>query len=123
MRPRATTRSPPSAPWVRSTPVAGSEFRIVVPITLAVLRCLLVEAGGQRFALPFHRVVLSQAYDPDKQSHAEGRPVIWVENRPVAVSPLLVMTVWPTWKLESMSMRLKNAPPLTLAPRLQRAVS
>ena len=48
---------------VRSEPGAGTEFRIVVPITLAVLPCLLVEAGGQRFALPFHRVVLAQAED------------------------------------------------------------
>ena len=43
---------------IRSQLGEGTEFRIVVPITLAVLRCLLVEAGGQRFALPFHRVVL-----------------------------------------------------------------
>ena len=48
---------------VRSEPGAGTEFRIIVPITLAVLRCLVVEAGGHRFALPLHRVVLSQAHD------------------------------------------------------------
>ena len=51
---------------VRSEPGAGTEFRIIVPITTAVLRCLLVEAGGQRFALPFHRVLLSQANEPAK---------------------------------------------------------
>ncbi|WP_426996864.1 hybrid sensor histidine kinase/response regulator [Pseudarthrobacter sp. N5] len=73
---------------VRSKPGLGTEFRIIVPITLAVLRCLLVESGGQRFALPFHRVVLSQRYDPSSQSSAEGRPVLFVEDLPVPVSNL-----------------------------------
>jgi two-component system chemotaxis sensor kinase CheA len=66
----------------------GSEFRIVVPITLAVLRCLLVETNGQRFALPFHRVVISLDPDSADRGHAEGRPVVLVDRRPVPVSPL-----------------------------------
>jgi two-component system chemotaxis sensor kinase CheA len=73
---------------VRSTPGMGSEFRIVVPITLAVLRCLLVETNGQRFALPFHRVVISLDPDSADRGHAEGRPVVLVDRRPVPVSPL-----------------------------------
>jgi two-component system chemotaxis sensor kinase CheA len=73
---------------VRSERGVGTEFRIIMPITLAVLRCLLVEAGGQRFALPFHRVVMSQADDPAAREHAEGRPVIWVDNQPVPLSML-----------------------------------
>jgi two-component system chemotaxis sensor kinase CheA len=73
---------------VRSEPGAGTEFRIIVPITVAVLRCLLVEAGGQCFALPFHRVLLSQAHEPAKLAHAEGRPVVWVDGRPVPVQGL-----------------------------------
>ncbi|WP_427132086.1 hybrid sensor histidine kinase/response regulator [Pseudarthrobacter sp. S9] len=73
---------------VRSKPGMGTEFRIIVPITLAVLRCLLVESDGQRFALPFHRVILSQRYDPASQSSAEGRPVIFVGDQPVPVSTL-----------------------------------
>ncbi len=71
---------------VRSELGSGTEFRIVVPITLAVLRCLVVEAGGQRFALPFHRVVLSQAHDPSRVTEADGRPIVWVDDQPVAVS-------------------------------------
>jgi two-component system chemotaxis sensor kinase CheA len=73
---------------VRSEPGAGTEFRVIVPITMAVLRCLLVEAGGQGFALPFHRVLLSQAYDPATAAHAEGRPVMWVDGQPVPVQSL-----------------------------------
>ncbi len=73
---------------VRSEPGAGTEFRIVVPITTAVLRCLLVEAGGQSFALPFHRVLLSQPHDPAAAAHAEGRPVIRVEGQAIPVQAL-----------------------------------
>jgi two-component system chemotaxis sensor kinase CheA len=73
---------------VRSRPGAGTEFRIIVPITVAVLRCLLVEAGGQGFALPFHRVLLSQAYEPANVSRAEGRPVVWVDGHPVPFQAL-----------------------------------
>jgi two-component system chemotaxis sensor kinase CheA len=73
---------------VRSTFGVGTEFRIIVPITLAVLRCLLVEAGNQRFALPFHRVVLTQAHDTSREIQAEGRSVVWVDDQPVTVSKL-----------------------------------
>jgi two-component system, chemotaxis family, sensor kinase CheA len=73
---------------VRSTPGAGSEFRIVVPITLAVLRCLLVESGGQRFALPLHRVVLAQAESTATLLHAEGQRMIKIAEKPVPVFDL-----------------------------------
>ena len=73
---------------VRSRAGLGTEFRVVVPITLAVLRCLLVEAGGQQFALPFHRVVLSQDARAAGRLSAEGRPAVWVDERPVPVSTL-----------------------------------
>ena len=73
---------------VRSVRGTGAEFRIIVPITLAVLRCLLVEAGGQRFALPFHRVVVSQSADAAARGHAEGRPVVCLDGSPITVSTL-----------------------------------
>jgi two-component system chemotaxis sensor kinase CheA len=73
---------------IRSEPGAGTEFRIIVPITMAVLRCLLVEAGGQSFALPFHRVLLSKASEPAVVTHAEGRPVIQVEGIAIPVQGL-----------------------------------
>lgn len=85
---RATVEAAHGRVEVRSEAGRGTEFRVIVPITLAVLRCLLVESGGQRFALPFHRVVLSQRFDQSGQSRAEGRPVIWVEEQAVPVSTL-----------------------------------
>ena len=38
-------------------PGAGAEFRIVVPITLTVVPCLIVSIAGQAFALPLHRII------------------------------------------------------------------
>ncbi len=73
---------------VHSEPGVGTEFRILVPITVAVLRCLLVEAAGQPFALPFHRVLLSQAHDASTAARADGRPVVWVDGSPVPVQAL-----------------------------------
>jgi two-component system chemotaxis sensor kinase CheA len=73
---------------VRSEPGAGCEFRIIVPITLAVLPCLLIAAGAQRYAIPMHSVVLAQFSSPATETHAEGRAVVWVGAEPVAVSSL-----------------------------------
>ncbi|MBV9664950.1 MAG: hybrid sensor histidine kinase/response regulator [Actinobacteria bacterium] len=73
---------------VRSEPGVGTEFRIIVPITLAVLRCLLVEVGQERYALPMHSVVIAQATDETAEAHAEGRPAVWVGGEPIAVSRL-----------------------------------
>ena len=73
---------------IRSTPGAGSEFRIVVPITLAVLPCLLLSVGARRYAVPMHSVTVSQAFDAAATTHAEGRPIVWVGGEPVPVSTL-----------------------------------
>jgi len=66
----------------------GSEFRIIVPITLAVLPCLLVQAGAERYAIPMHSVVQVQSAAPGLESHAAGRPMVWVNDTAVAASSL-----------------------------------
>ena len=73
---------------VRSQAGSGSEFRIVVPITLAVLPCLLIASGGHRYAIPMHSVLVSQAFDHDRQAHAEGRPMVWVGDDALPVAQL-----------------------------------
>ncbi len=73
---------------VHSEPGAGSEFRIIVPITLAVLPCLLVGVGQHRYAIPLHSVIVAQADDPSREAHAEGRARVWVGDETVPVSSL-----------------------------------
>lgn len=72
---------------VRSELGRFTEIRISVPITLAVIRCLLVSSGGIRFALPMHALVTAlpaQAQD----ERIDGRPIRWVAGKPVPVSSL-----------------------------------
>ncbi len=73
---------------VRSEAGSGTEFRIVVPITLAVLPCLLIASGGDRYAIPMHSVLVSQRFDVDRQAHAEGRPMVWVGDDAIPVAQL-----------------------------------
>ena len=78
---------------VHSSPGQGTSFRLVVPITLAVLPCLLVEAGGDRYALPMHSVELSQSAPAAISASAGGRPMMWVGDAPLPVSSL-ARTLW-----------------------------
>jgi two-component system, chemotaxis family, sensor kinase CheA len=71
---------------IRTEVGAGSEFRIVVPITLAVLPCLLVAAGGQRHAIPMHSILLAQATGVETRS--EGTAIVWSGSQPVPLSSL-----------------------------------
>jgi two-component system, chemotaxis family, sensor kinase CheA len=72
---------------VHSEPGAGSEFRLSVPITLAVLPCLLVETAGRRFAIPMHSVVSAEAAGW-AEDQVEGQVVIRVRDQILPVSDL-----------------------------------
>ena len=71
---------------IRTEPGVGTEFRIIVPITLAVLPCLLVEAGGQRHAIPMHSIVVAQTTEAEGRS--EGHPVVWNGSQAVPLANL-----------------------------------
>jgi two-component system chemotaxis sensor kinase CheA len=73
---------------VRSEPGVGCEFRVMVPVTLAVLRCLLIEVDRQRFALPIYQVVLARAANAGGEVRAEGRPYLMLGGQSVTVSDL-----------------------------------
>ena len=71
---------------ISTEPGAGTEFRIAVPITLGVLPCLLVEAGGQGHDIPMHSIVLAQ--NQAVEARSEGRPVVWVGSQAVPLASL-----------------------------------
>ena len=73
---------------VDSRPGLGTEFRVIVPITLAVLRCLLVRAGGRPYALPMHSVDLVTESRSASSTRAGGRTVMWLEDDPVPLTSL-----------------------------------
>jgi two-component system chemotaxis sensor kinase CheA len=72
---------------IESEPGSGTTIRLVVPITLAVLPCLLVRAGDQRFGIPLHRVVVARGAQAGL-TVGEGRPFLWLHDEPVPISSL-----------------------------------
>ena len=71
---------------VRSDPGMGTEFRIAVPITMATLRCLVINAGGQAFAIPLHSV--RAVLPPQGSAMVGGRAMTMLDGRPVPISSL-----------------------------------
>jgi two-component system chemotaxis sensor kinase CheA len=73
---------------VRSQPGRGTEFLISVPMTLAVLRCLLVRAGEHQYALPMHSTTTAREANGDGVVSVDGRPALLLDGEPVRLLPL-----------------------------------
>jgi two-component system chemotaxis sensor kinase CheA len=73
---------------VRTEPGRGSEFRLAVPITLAVIPCMLISCAGQCLAIPIHSVVKVLHAPADAVQHADRRAVVMVDGQPVPISSL-----------------------------------
>jgi two-component system, chemotaxis family, sensor histidine kinase and response regulator WspE len=56
-----------------SQPGAGTRFKLELPLTLSVLRALLVEIGGEAYAFPFSNVVRAAKLPKDQVQLLEGR--------------------------------------------------
>jgi two-component system chemotaxis sensor kinase CheA len=70
-------------------PGLGAEFRIVVPITLTVVACLIVSIAGQSFALPLHRIV--RMLESQNVQLVSGRMLAVVDGQAVPVSDLATL--------------------------------
>jgi two-component system, chemotaxis family, sensor kinase CheA len=75
-------------------PGAGAEFRIVVPITLTVVPCLIVSIAGQSFALPLHRIV--RMLEAQNVQLVSGKKLAVVDGLAVPVSDLAALLDLPT---------------------------
>jgi two-component system chemotaxis sensor kinase CheA len=75
-------------------PGTGSEFRIVVPITLTVVPCLIVSIAGQSFALPLHRIV--RMLEAQHVEVVSGRTLALVDGLAVPVSDLAALLGLPS---------------------------
>ena len=71
---------------VVNNPGLGAEFRIVVPITLTVVACLIVSIAGQSFALPLHRII--RMLEPQHVQVVSGRKLAVIDGQAVPVSDL-----------------------------------
>jgi len=75
-------------------PGKGAEFRIVVPITLTVVACLIVSIAGQSFALPLHRII--RMLDAQHIQVVSGRKLAVIDGLAVPVSNLGTLLGLPT---------------------------
>jgi two-component system chemotaxis sensor kinase CheA len=66
---------------VDSTPGKGTRFSIRLPLTLAIIRALLVRAAGQVYAIPLSTVLETLKIHPDMVQFASRRPVIVLRGR------------------------------------------
>ncbi len=73
---------------VRVTTAAGrgTQFRLQLPVTLSVLRALLVEIGGEPYAFPLSSVTRALLLAPDRIVRLEGREHFELDGRRVALA-------------------------------------
>ncbi len=66
---------------VRSELGRGTTFVIRVPLTLAIVRALLAEAAGERYAVPLAYVAESVEFDPRSVTSVRNREALVVRDR------------------------------------------
>ncbi|MCD5993765.1 hybrid sensor histidine kinase/response regulator [Pseudomonas sp. CDFA 602] len=66
-------------------PGEGSRFRIEMPLTLSVVRSLVVEVGGEAYAFPLAHIERMRDLQPDDIVQLEGRQHFWDEERHVGL--------------------------------------
>lgn len=73
---------------VRSEMGKGTRFRLTIPLTLAIIRALMLRVGDQVFAMPTASVDETLRIDPDDIIKVEGREVIRRQRRTIPLVQL-----------------------------------
>ena len=67
------------------TPQHGSRFHLEVPLTLSVVRSLVVEVADEAYAFPLAHIERMRDLEPDDIVQLEGRQHFWHEGRHVGL--------------------------------------
>jgi two-component system, chemotaxis family, sensor kinase CheA len=86
---------------IESKPGLGASFRMVLPLTLATFKGILVSAGGQTFAIPTMNVLRTARVMGAAIRTVENRETIVVDDRPVAFVRLSDVLELPRRDMES----------------------
>jgi two-component system sensor histidine kinase and response regulator WspE len=70
---------------LEQTTGAGSRFHLEVPLTLSVVRSLVVEVGGEAYAFPLAHIERMCDLAPEDIVQVEGRQHFWHEGRHVGL--------------------------------------
>ena len=70
---------------VSSQPGKGTRFQLQLPVTLSVVRTLLVEIGGEPYAFPLAHIVRTLKLPQDKIELLEGRQHFDFDGRQVGL--------------------------------------
>jgi two-component system chemotaxis sensor kinase CheA len=76
---------------VSSQPGTGTRFALTLPLTLSTIRALLIESGGQTFAIPSASIERLVRVDADAIRTIEGREVILLGKSPVPIGSLATL--------------------------------
>ncbi|HEY5997928.1 MAG TPA: chemotaxis protein CheA, partial [bacterium] len=73
---------------IESRPGRGTRFRLRLPLTLAVVRTLLFDAGGRLYALPVAAIAEVARIRPGELTSVDGRPCLRLREQVVSVVEL-----------------------------------
>jgi len=76
---------------VTTTRGAGTQFRLQLPVTLSVMRALLVELAGEPYAFPLSAVTRALQLPADRVTRLEGRRHFELDGRRVGLVPAHVV--------------------------------
>jgi two-component system sensor histidine kinase and response regulator WspE len=70
---------------IHSTPGQGTRFQLQLPLTLSVVRTLLVDIGGEPYAFPLAYITRTLKLPPSKIEALEGRQHFRFEGQPIGL--------------------------------------
>jgi two-component system sensor histidine kinase and response regulator WspE len=81
---------------INSRPGKGTRFMLNLPITVSVIRALLVEIAGEPYAFPLNRIDRICMLDRKDLSELEGKPHAMLDDQPVGLVDATTVLDLPT---------------------------
>ncbi|MFA5843256.1 MAG: hybrid sensor histidine kinase/response regulator [Coriobacteriia bacterium] len=84
----------------------GTTFRLTIPLTLAIIRALLLRCGGQTFALPTASIEETLRIEPSQIIKVEGREVVRRQRRTIPLVHLADILGLPVTERDGSKIRI-----------------